>query len=147
MLLTLYCYYCICSFLFLIAYVGLIPLVISSDVLVWLIYNLLILFITVHHFSSNYMAVTVSPHIFHLFLDDYSEFTVKDPGVLKNLALTSCIFVNAFLVASIFIVYRLPSNYMCLPSCYSRYKYSFLLHWLQIVSKKTFLLLTPMLFF
>ncbi|KAK8463707.1 hypothetical protein PHAVU_011G022000 [Phaseolus vulgaris] len=40
----------------------------------------------------------------------YSESTVKAPGVLKNPALTSCISVNASVVASVFIASRLPSR-------------------------------------
>lgn len=37
-------------------------------------------------------------------------FSQNSPGVLKNLALTSCIFVNASVVASVFIASRLPSR-------------------------------------
>ncbi|OIW04473.1 hypothetical protein TanjilG_01646 [Lupinus angustifolius] len=48
-----------------------------------------------------------------LFIDAsllVSESTVKAPGVMKNPALTSCISVNASVVASVFIASRLPSR-------------------------------------
>ncbi|RHN68789.1 putative phosphatidylinositol N-acetylglucosaminyltransferase [Medicago truncatula] len=61
-------------------------------------------------FSDSIWAVTVSLLILHLFLHDYSESTVKAPGALKNPALTSCISVNASVVASVFIASRLPSR-------------------------------------
>jgi phosphatidylinositol glycan class C protein len=60
--------------------------------------------------SDSIGAVTVSLLVIHLFLHDYSESTVKAPGVLKNPALTSCISVNASVVASVFIASRLPSR-------------------------------------
>lgn len=60
--------------------------------------------------SDSIWAVTVSLLILHLFLHDYSESTVKAPGALKNPALTSCISVNASVVASVFIASRLPSR-------------------------------------
>ncbi|KAI5386936.1 hypothetical protein KIW84_073179 [Lathyrus oleraceus] len=60
--------------------------------------------------SDSIWAVTVSLLILHLFLHDYSESTVKAPGVLKSIALTSCISVNASVVASVFIASRLPSR-------------------------------------
>ncbi|XP_058747558.1 phosphatidylinositol N-acetylglucosaminyltransferase subunit C isoform X2 [Vicia villosa] len=60
--------------------------------------------------SDSIWAVTVSLLVLHLFLHDYSESTVKAPGVLKNPALTSCISVNASVVASVFVASRLPSR-------------------------------------
>ncbi|CAJ2655046.1 unnamed protein product [Trifolium pratense] len=60
--------------------------------------------------SDSIGAVTVSLLIIHLFLHDYSESTIKAPGVLKNPALTSCISVNASVVASVFIASCLPSR-------------------------------------
>ncbi|KAK2354296.1 phosphatidylinositol N-acetylglucosaminyltransferase subunit C [Trifolium repens] len=60
--------------------------------------------------SDSIGAVTVSLLVIHLFLHDYSESTVKAPGVLKNPALTTCISVNASVVASVFIASRLPSR-------------------------------------
>ncbi|KAK7258131.1 hypothetical protein RIF29_32606 [Crotalaria pallida] len=60
--------------------------------------------------SDSIWAVTASLLMLHLFLHDYSESTVKAPGALKNPALTSCISVNASVVASVFIASRLPSR-------------------------------------
>ncbi|RYR69600.1 hypothetical protein Ahy_A03g016160 isoform A [Arachis hypogaea] len=60
--------------------------------------------------SDSIWALTVSLLVIHLFLHDYSESTVNAPGALKNPALTSCISVNASVVASVFIASRLPSR-------------------------------------
>ncbi|KAH1219858.1 Phosphatidylinositol N-acetylglucosaminyltransferase subunit C [Glycine max] len=83
-------------------------------------------------FSDSIWAVAASLLILHLFLHDYSESTVKAPGVLKNPALTSCISVNASVVASVFIASRLPSRlhvFLFAPLVtYCIKKYSFRLH-------------------
>lgn len=60
--------------------------------------------------SDSIWAVTVSLIIVHLFLHDYSGPTIRAPGALKNPALTSCISLNASVVASVFIASRLPSR-------------------------------------
>ena len=44
------------------------------------------------------------------FLHNYSGSTVKTPVAPKNPALSSCISVNASVVASVFIASRLPSR-------------------------------------
>ncbi|RVW15750.1 hypothetical protein VitviT2T_000102 [Vitis vinifera] len=60
--------------------------------------------------SDSIWAVTVSLLILHLFLHDYSGSTIRAPGALKNPNLTSCISLNASVVASVFIASRLPSR-------------------------------------
>ncbi|XP_028769012.1 phosphatidylinositol N-acetylglucosaminyltransferase subunit C-like [Neltuma alba] len=60
--------------------------------------------------SDSIWAVTVSLLLLHLFLHDYSGSTVKTPVATKNPALSSCISVNASVVASVFIASRLPSR-------------------------------------
>ncbi|KAI4306723.1 hypothetical protein L6164_029977 [Bauhinia variegata] len=92
--------------------------------------------------SDSIWAVTSSLLLLHLFLHDYSESTVKAPGAMKNPSLTSCISVNASVVASVFIASRLPSRlhvfalvlfslqvFLFAPLVtYCIKKYSFLLH-------------------
>ncbi|RDX80130.1 Phosphatidylinositol N-acetylglucosaminyltransferase subunit C, partial [Mucuna pruriens] len=81
---------------------------------------------------SLLVSVAASLLVLHLFLHDYSESTVKAPGVLKNPALTSCISVNASVVASVFVASRLPSRlhvFLFAPLVtYCIKKYSFRLH-------------------
>ncbi|XP_010519015.1 PREDICTED: putative phosphatidylinositol N-acetylglucosaminyltransferase subunit C [Tarenaya hassleriana] len=60
--------------------------------------------------SDSIWAVTVSLLVLHLFLHDYSGSTVRAPGALKNPNLTSCISLNASIVASVFASSRLPSR-------------------------------------
>jgi phosphatidylinositol glycan class C protein len=60
--------------------------------------------------SDSIWAVTVSLLILHLFLHDYSGSTVRAPGALKNLNLTSFLSLNASVVASVFIASLLPSR-------------------------------------
>ncbi|KAK9267902.1 hypothetical protein L1049_010339 [Liquidambar formosana] len=60
--------------------------------------------------SDSIWAVTVSLLVLHLFLHDYSGSTISAPGALKNPTLTSCISLNASVVASVFIASRLPSR-------------------------------------
>ncbi|XP_041024211.1 phosphatidylinositol N-acetylglucosaminyltransferase subunit C [Juglans microcarpa x Juglans regia] len=60
--------------------------------------------------SDSIWAVTVPLLILHLFLHDYSGSTVRAPGALNNPTLTSCISLNASIVASVFIASRLPSS-------------------------------------
>lgn len=60
--------------------------------------------------SDSIWAVTVSLLLLHLFLHDYSGSTIRAPGALKNPTLTSCISLNASVVASVFIASRLPSS-------------------------------------
>ncbi|KAK4274963.1 hypothetical protein QN277_018116 [Acacia crassicarpa] len=60
--------------------------------------------------SDSIWAVTVSLLLLHLFLHDYSGSTVITPVAPKNPALSSCISVNASVVASVFIASRLPSR-------------------------------------
>ncbi|XP_021904821.1 phosphatidylinositol N-acetylglucosaminyltransferase subunit C [Carica papaya] len=60
--------------------------------------------------SDSIWALTISLLILHLFLHDYSGSTIRAPGALKNPNLTSCISLNASVVASVFIASRLPSR-------------------------------------
>lgn len=60
--------------------------------------------------SDSIWAVTVSLLVLHLFLHDYSGSIIRAPGALKNPNLTSCISLNASVVASVFIASRLPSR-------------------------------------
>ena len=60
--------------------------------------------------SDSIWAVTVSLVVLHLFLHDYSGSTIKAPVALKNPSLTSCVSLNASVVASVFIASRLPSR-------------------------------------
>ncbi|CAK9311693.1 unnamed protein product [Citrullus colocynthis] len=60
--------------------------------------------------SDSIWALAVSLIILHLFLHDYSGSTVRAPGDLKNPRLTSCISLNASIVASVLIASRLPSR-------------------------------------
>lgn len=60
--------------------------------------------------SDSIWAVTFSLLILHLFFHDYSGSTVRAPGALKNPTMTSCISLNASIVASVFIASRLPSR-------------------------------------
>lgn len=60
--------------------------------------------------SDSIWAVTASLILLHLFLHDYSGSTIKAPGAPKNPTLTSCISLNASVVASVFIASRLPSR-------------------------------------
>ncbi|KAF7816280.1 Phosphatidylinositol N-acetylglucosaminyltransferase subunit C [Senna tora] len=82
--------------------------------------------------ASLLVSVTASLLMLHLFLHDYSESTVKAPGALKNPGLTSCISLNASVVASVFFASRLPSRlhvflFAPLVTCCIK-KYSFRLH-------------------
>ncbi|KAJ4891669.1 phosphatidylinositolglycan synthase family protein [Raphanus sativus] len=63
--------------------------------------------------SDSIWAVTVCLLLLHLFLHDYSGSTIRAPGaLLKNNSpsLTSCVSVNASIVASVFVASRLPSR-------------------------------------
>lgn len=60
--------------------------------------------------SDSIWAVTVSLMIIHLFLHDYARSTVHASGTWKNPTLTSCISLNASIVASVFVASRLPSS-------------------------------------
>ncbi|KAL5578077.1 hypothetical protein UlMin_019776 [Ulmus minor] len=60
--------------------------------------------------SDSIWAVTVILILFHLFLHDYSGSTIRAPGVIQNPTLTSCISLNASVVASVFVASRLPSR-------------------------------------
>ncbi|KAK1556186.1 hypothetical protein Q3G72_030962 [Acer saccharum] len=60
--------------------------------------------------SDSIWAVTISLLMLHLFLHDYSGSTIKAPGALQNPTLTSCISLNASVVASVFVASRLPSR-------------------------------------
>ncbi|KAJ9168364.1 hypothetical protein P3X46_019900 [Hevea brasiliensis] len=60
--------------------------------------------------SDSIWAVTVSLIVLHLFLHDYSGSTIRAPGALKSPNLTSCVSLNASVVASVFIASRLPSR-------------------------------------
>ncbi|KAK8709726.1 hypothetical protein V6N13_060734 [Hibiscus sabdariffa] len=60
--------------------------------------------------SDSIWAVTISLLLLHLFLHDYSGSTIRPSGALKNPNLTSCISLNASIVASVFIASRLPSR-------------------------------------
>ncbi|KAL6269040.1 hypothetical protein ACE6H2_025951 [Prunus campanulata] len=60
--------------------------------------------------SNSIWAVTVSLLVLHLFLHDYYGSTVRAPGALHNPTLTSCISLNASVVASVFIASCLRSR-------------------------------------
>ncbi|XP_050232012.1 phosphatidylinositol N-acetylglucosaminyltransferase subunit C [Mercurialis annua] len=60
--------------------------------------------------SDSIWAVAVSLIILHLFLHDYSGSTIAAPGALKNPNLTSCVSLNASVVASVFVASLLPSR-------------------------------------
>ncbi|KAF5749810.1 putative phosphatidylinositol N-acetylglucosaminyltransferase subunit C isoform X2 [Tripterygium wilfordii] len=60
--------------------------------------------------SDSILAVTISLLILHLFLHDYSGSTIRAPGAHKNPSLTSCISLNASIVASVFTASRLPTS-------------------------------------
>lgn len=60
--------------------------------------------------SDSILAVTVSLLVLHLFFHDYFGSTVRTLGALNNPTLTSCISLNASVVASVFIASRLPST-------------------------------------
>ncbi|XP_065871358.1 phosphatidylinositol N-acetylglucosaminyltransferase subunit C [Euphorbia lathyris] len=60
--------------------------------------------------SDSIWAVTVSLILLHLFLHDYSGSTIRAPDALKDPILTSCVSLNASVVASVFIASRLPSR-------------------------------------
>ncbi|VVA31294.1 PREDICTED: phosphatidylinositol [Prunus dulcis] len=59
---------------------------------------------------NSIWAVTVSLLVLHLFLHDYYGSTVRAPGALHNPTLTSCISLNASVVASVFIASCLRSR-------------------------------------
>ncbi|XP_044492660.1 phosphatidylinositol N-acetylglucosaminyltransferase subunit C-like [Mangifera indica] len=58
--------------------------------------------------SGSVWAVTISLLILHLFLHDYSGSTIKSPGALQDPTLTSCISLNALVIASMFPASHLP---------------------------------------
>lgn len=60
--------------------------------------------------SDSIWAVTVGLLLLHLFLHDYSRSTIKVAGTVHNPSLTSCISLNASVVASVFVASRLPSR-------------------------------------
>ncbi|CAI0416937.1 unnamed protein product [Linum tenue] len=62
--------------------------------------------------SDTILAVTVSLIILHLFLHDYSGCPIGVPGgaLFTAPSLTSCVSLNASVVASVFIASRLPSR-------------------------------------
>ncbi|KAL6218076.1 hypothetical protein ACLB2K_011293 [Fragaria x ananassa] len=60
--------------------------------------------------SNSIWAVTVALLVLHLFLHDYFGSTVRAPGALHNPTLTSCISLNASVVASVFIASCLRSR-------------------------------------
>ncbi|XP_050370735.1 phosphatidylinositol N-acetylglucosaminyltransferase subunit C-like [Argentina anserina] len=60
--------------------------------------------------SDSILAVTVSLLLLHLFFHDYFGSTVRTLGALNSPTLTSCISLNASVVASVFIASRLPST-------------------------------------
>ncbi|GAV69233.1 GPI2 domain-containing protein [Cephalotus follicularis] len=60
--------------------------------------------------SDSIWAVTASLVILHLFLHDYSGSTIRALGQPQNANLTSCVSLNASIVASVFIASRLPSR-------------------------------------
>ncbi|XP_062003708.1 phosphatidylinositol N-acetylglucosaminyltransferase subunit C-like [Rosa rugosa] len=60
--------------------------------------------------SDSILAVTVSLLLLHLFFHDYFGSTVRTLGALNSPTLTSCISLNASIVASVFIASRLPST-------------------------------------
>ncbi|CAB4285936.1 unnamed protein product [Prunus armeniaca] len=60
--------------------------------------------------SDSIWAVTVSLLVLHLFLHDYFGSTIRTLGAANNPTLTSCISLNASVVASVFIASRLPSS-------------------------------------
>ncbi|PRQ45840.1 putative phosphatidylinositol N-acetylglucosaminyltransferase [Rosa chinensis] len=60
--------------------------------------------------SDSILAVTFSLLLLHLFFHDYFGSTVRTLGALNSPTLTSCISLNASIVASVFIASRLPST-------------------------------------
>ncbi|KAM1638439.1 hypothetical protein ACFX13_008523 [Malus domestica] len=60
--------------------------------------------------SDSVWAVTVSLLVLHLFLHDYFGSTIRTLGAPNNPTLTSCISLNASVVASVFMASRLPSS-------------------------------------
>ncbi|CAK9184039.1 unnamed protein product [Ilex paraguariensis] len=60
--------------------------------------------------SDSIWALTASLVVLHLFLHNYSGFTVKFPGAVENPTFTSNISLNASVVASLLIASRLPSR-------------------------------------
>ncbi|KAL6228348.1 hypothetical protein ACLB2K_002298 [Fragaria x ananassa] len=60
--------------------------------------------------SDSILALTVSLLLLHLFFHDYFGSTVRTIGALNSPTLTSCISLNASIVASVFIASRLPST-------------------------------------
>lgn len=60
--------------------------------------------------SDSIWAVTVGLLLLHLFLHDYSRSTIKIAGAVHNPSLTSCISLNASVVASVFVASRLHSR-------------------------------------
>ncbi|CAI0416915.1 unnamed protein product [Linum tenue] len=63
--------------------------------------------------SDTILAVTVSLIVLHLFLHDYSGCPIGVPGggaLFTAPSLTSCVSLNASVVASVFIASRLPSR-------------------------------------
>ncbi|XP_039126789.1 phosphatidylinositol N-acetylglucosaminyltransferase subunit C [Dioscorea cayenensis subsp. rotundata] len=60
--------------------------------------------------SDSIVALTISLLILHLFLHDYSGYTIRPLGCAKNPNLASNISLNASIVASVLVASRLPSR-------------------------------------
>lgn len=60
--------------------------------------------------SDSIWALSVSLLLIHLFLHDFSGYTIQPPGAKNNPTLASNISMNASIIASVLIASRLPSK-------------------------------------
>ncbi|KAL0913432.1 hypothetical protein M5K25_016893 [Dendrobium thyrsiflorum] len=60
--------------------------------------------------SDSIWALSVSLLLIHLFLHDFSGYTIRPPGAKNNPTLASNISLNASIIASVLIASRLPSR-------------------------------------
>ncbi|KAG0454096.1 hypothetical protein HPP92_025400 [Vanilla planifolia] len=58
--------------------------------------------------SDSIWALSVSLLLVHLFLHNYSGYTIKPPGAQNNPSLSSNVSLNASIIASVLIASRLP---------------------------------------
>lgn len=60
--------------------------------------------------SDSIWALSISLLLIHLFLHDFSGYTIRPPGAKSNPTLASNISLNASIIASVLIASRLPSR-------------------------------------
>lgn len=60
--------------------------------------------------SDTIWALSVSLLLIHLFLHDYSGYTIRPPGTRNNPTLSNNISLNSSIIASVLIASRLPSR-------------------------------------